>query len=900
MLRLTNIKKNYVMGEETVYALKGLDINFRKNEFVSVLGPSGCGKTTLLNIIGGLDKYTSGDLIIAGKSTKEFKDRDWDVYRNHRVGFVFQSYNLIPHQSVLGNVELALTIAGLSKTERVERARRALERVGLADKINKMPNQLSGGQCQRVAIARALVNEPEILLADEPTGALDTETSVQIMELIKEIAKERLVIMVTHNPELAERYSTRIIKLLDGNLLDDSNPYSVNQEKDEVEKSKNEIKNISKENAKMSSWTAFKLSLKNLLSKKRRTIMTIFAGSIGIIGISLVLSISYGVKGYVADMQNDMLSGSPITITQTTLDIKSLMNFATPEEKVEIIKDKGQVNIDTLVKTLVKRAETTENMMISNKIEKNFIDYLKAMPKEYLAAVVFDYGHDVTKNLYTEATFGGVGTQNMSLVAVQEIYTSILKQTEYKDYASFITSLNKAFAQSVNDKDYVETQYNILAGEVATKRDEIMIVLNKDRQISDLLLTQLGYYTQDEFLNIVDEATGKTYNKDIFKKQISYEDIMKKTFTYYPNDLVYNQQDKTTNIWEENFFRPFTYNATKTAAMDGKGVELKIVGIIEPKEEIKFGCLQSGFYYTEELSNYINEVNNNSEIVNFIKNENDKVYSMPTEDGIVEISRVKDNNIVIASQLGGIKYSYSYVLNEKTISSSGNLFGNDMYKSIMASMGMGSGASTLSELGGATVPSAISIYPSNFEDKELVLSYLDAWNDDSKEITVNNTTYAKADRELITYMDSLSIIMGMINSFINVITIALVGFTALSLVVSSVMIGIITYVSVMERVKEIGVIRSLGGRKKDVSFLFTAETFMIGLTSGVFGVAFTYFAGFIINIITKNAIQARIAILPIPVALIMILISVFLTFISGVTPSRSAAKKDPVVALRTE
>ena len=477
MLRLHKICKDYKVADTVVHALKGVSLSFRKNEFVSVLGPSGCGKTTLLNIIGGLDKYSAGDLFINGRSTKEFKDSDWDVYRNHRVGFIFQSYNLIPHQTILGNVELALTIAGVSKNERIKKAKKALDKVGLEGQYNKKPNQLSGGQCQRVAIARAIVNDPEILLADEPTGALDTTTSIQIMEIIKEIANDRLVIMVTHNAKLAEQYSTRIINLLDGEVVGDSNPFSKEEEIKEVEqlakekqeqekqeeekrakldagkKKKNEKKKEPKEKAKMSFWTAFKLSAQNLFSKRGRTIMTSIAGAIGIIGVSLVLSISFGVRTYISDLQNDMLSGNPITISQTATDLNALLSATSIGEQQTVLKENGIVNVDSVIESLVQRSGDSSSFTINNTITQEYIDFIQAMPEEYVASIFLDYGLDVTNNIYTSFYEEKGGTeQNLSLSTIKSIYTSVLKETDYANYAGYITSLSQSFMQAPGDE----------------------------------------------------------------------------------------------------------------------------------------------------------------------------------------------------------------------------------------------------------------------------------------------------------------------------------------------------------------------------------------------------------------------------------------------------------------
>ncbi len=606
MLRLSKITKDYRVADTTVQALKGIDLAFRKNEFVSVLGPSGCGKTTLLNIIGGLDKYTSGDVFINGRSTKQFRDRDWDVYRNHRIGFIFQSYNLIPHQTVLGNVELALTIAGLGKAERVERAKRALDRVGLAGQYHKKPNQLSGGQCQRVAIARALVNEPEILLADEPTGALDTATSVQIMDLIREIAEEKLVIMVTHNPELAEKYSTRIIRLLDGSVVDDTNPYSPEEEEAEIrevyeddEGGEKEATSFGKpekktkkrkkgERAKMSFWTAFRLSAQNLFTKKARTTMTSIAGAIGIIGVSLVLAISGGVKTYIANMQNDMLSASPIAIEETAYDMSALMQGMSFQEKEEMLKEHGFVNVDSLIEYLVEQAGTADSLMIQNTITQEYIDFVLGLPAEDVATIFLDYGLDVSNNIYTDFRESkGGDAKDVSLTAIRSIYTSVLKETNFAKYASYVTSLTENFAQSPSDEDYLLTQYDLLDGKIATGKNEVMIVVNKDTALNDLLLAQLGYYSQDEFINLIYRASEDgDYAPSLDKDRFSYEELRGKKFTWYPNDelFVRNENDQV---------KPFSYAAYE----DGfeEGLEFEIVGILQPKEKISYGCLSSGF-----------------------------------------------------------------------------------------------------------------------------------------------------------------------------------------------------------------------------------------------------------------------------------------------------------------
>ncbi len=904
MLRLQKITKNYKVAGGEIQVLKGLDIAFRKNEFVSILGPSGCGKTTTLNIIGGLDKYTTGDLIIAGKSTKNFTDRDWDVYRNQRIGFVFQTYNLIPHQTVLGNVELALTISGVSKEERIKRAMSALEKVGLKGEEYKRPNQLSGGQCQRVAIARALVNEPDILLADEPTGALDSKTSVQIMDLIKEISKDKLVIMVTHNGEIAEEYSNRIIRLVDGEVIEDTNPYTLEQEKLELQAQENkgeetikkEKKKDKKPKAKMSLWTAFKLSARNLLSKRGRTLLTSIAGSIGIIGISAVIAVSTGVRTYINNMQDDMLSGNPITIQETAYDMSSIMEDMSFSEKVEFVKKKGYVNVDMSIKNFAKMTQ----IAVKNNIKQEYVDYVTSMPSEY-AALKVDYNLDLSNNIYTEYKRNEEHSQMLSLSAIKNVYRSVLEQTDLKDHASLISSLGQTFMQAPDNNDYIASQYNLLKGDFADEKDEIMIVVNKDRALSDLTFAQLGYYTQEEFVTMAENATNETGSFE-FKDEFPYEELVKE-FIYYYNDDVFT---KTNNLQ-----KPFNYNFDMTET-NAQGIPLKVVGILEPKDNINFGSLKAGIYYTQELVEHIIEIESNeqtrSDIVAFTYEPDanlDEATKEQYKNGIFGITQTSNGTPVNTSILYSYEYQYKDANNENKIGIGMTMVGKvDMMSSIMSTIpGSQSGTVmptlTLRHLGGDSVANEISIYPLDFNMKDKVVEYLDKWNEDG-DIIVGDKTLAKTDRDEIKYTDNLSLIMAMIDSMIDIVTIALIAFTSLSLVVSCVMIAIITYVSVVERIKEIGVIRSLGGRKRDVSNLFNAETLMIGASSGLVGVGITYFISLIVNLIVNGAAGFSIMILPISSALIMVGLSIFLTVLSGLIPARKAAHKDPVVALRTE
>ena len=887
MLYLRSISKDYVTASETVHALKDVSISFRETEFVSILGPSGCGKTTLLNIIGGLDHYTSGDLVIGNKSTRKFSDRNWDVYRNHRVGFIFQSYNLIPHQTVLGNVELALTISGIGKEERIRRAKQALDRVGLEGQYYKRPNQLSGGQCQRVAIARALVNDPEILLADEPTGALDTATSVQIMELIKEISRERLVIMVTHNPELAEEYSTRIVRLRDGEIVEDTNPMV---EMVAPKRKKTRKRRRRREKAKMSIFTAFKLSAKNLMSKKGRTAMVGFAGSIGIIGIAMVLAFSAGIKGYVAAMQDDMLSGNPITITENAYDLDALSGMIDDSQKQDIVKEPNRVYINSLIAYIAEMEGAKESMMIENEITKDYIEFVKAMPKEYYAAMSLGYGININSGLFTDFRYGD-STGRFSAQRITDIYTAILKETEFKDYADYISMLTPSIGQAPNDKDYVLNQYDILAGDLALSgmtedgKYPIMLVLDRDDELSDLLLARYGYYTQEEFLSIIDKANAEdeNYVPEVYRDSFDYNELIGKTFTYYPSD----------EIFKKNDYSPFAYDYVSDAKdLEGaECAELVVVGIISPKDTVNYGCISSGIYYTEDLTNYILDKNGNSSFVDYLKNgEHSEMFTKYYYNIPYTFTYVYDNGDGNTNKFGGGVVGPTTSIEDmmSSMSGTGTVDSEEMIERFVRT------------LGGNNIANSVSIYPISFDDKNLVTEYLDEWNAE-KSITVNGKTITFEERSKVEYTDTLDLIISIINTMIDVISYALIAFTSISLVVSTVMIGIITYVSVVERIKEIGVIRSLGGRKKDVRHLFNAETFIIGSLAGLFGVGVTYGISFIVNLILKPLIgYPKIAALPLSQAAMLIALSVALTLISGLIPASSAAKKDPVVALRTE
>lgn len=925
MLKLERITKIYETSDSKVEALKGIDLCFRKNEFVSILGPSGCGKTTTLNIIGGLDHYTDGDLFINGRSTKGFTDHDWDIYRNHRIGFVFQSYNLIPQEDILENVELALAIGGMSKQERTEKAKKALDQVGLEGLYHKKPNQLSGGQCQRVAIARALVNEPEILLADEPTGALDSLTSVQIMDLIKEISKEKLVIMVTHNPDIAEKYSTRIIRLLDGKVVEDSNPYSASDEAKEYEKSEP----LLEEKAAMSWWTAFKLSGKNLFAKKKRTILTIIASSIGIVGISAVLAVSFGVRGYISDMQDDMLSGNPISIAESSFSLSSLLSDVSTSTKTSVLSESwkdGKIDINFMTETLVNVSSSMDASLQTNTMTAEYESYIDAMPESYYAAISKQYGINVKNNIYTDCQVNlKEQSARYSISGITSFCETILENArdgEWSSYASMIDSFTEVIGQSLDERDYVLSQYDIVAGSYPEKENEMALVLNHSNKESDFVLTLLGFYGQEEFANALYHFSGdEQEDTELWEKQqqIPVETILNKNYYYYPNDSIFKYNDAynpdasaVDYALDPTVGQPYTYDFDDGGDI-ADAMEMSISCILTPKEDVSYGCYSQGLYFTPSFAQRFIKDNYDSGVTSFIRDylaNNESATSFSS-------SIISLNGMEITS---GIGYEFDLIFEDKgeakeyhgealvgeqsqmsalmgmlsTSTSSGSSSGTGLNVEKMASL-------SLRDVGGNDIPGTIDIYPNNFNDKYLVTDYLDAWNDDGEVRLADGRTLKADEREEITYSDDLQLVISLINGVIDIVTIALVCFTALSLVVSTVMIGIITYVSVMERVKEIGVIRSLGGRKKDVSHLFNAETFMIGLMSGAFGIIITYLIELVLNLSIGTIYElGMIANLPIYVGIIVIICSILLTVIAGLLPAKSAAKQDPVAALRSE
>jgi len=962
MLRLENIIKNYEVSGASFPALKGISLAFRKNEFVSILGPSGCGKTTLLNIIGGLDHYTSGDLIIEGKSTKQYNSHDWDVYRNYRIGFIFQSYNLIPHQNILENVELALTIAGYSKAEKRKKALNALAKVGLKNAWKKMPNQLSGGQCQRVAIARALVNEPDILLGDEPTGALDSKTSVQVMELIKKISKTKLVIMVTHNPELAKKYSSRIISLLDGEVVKDTNKYSLTDEKKEKHEEFKGIKVSAKSTqlakpseAKMSWWDAFKLSAKNLISKRKRTLMVIAASSIGIVGVSAVLAVSTGVKSYIGSMENDMLSGNPIRASETSLDLASAIGQLTNLVKAKAVSESwrdGKLEIEYLTQILIENAKS--GSIIYNNLSPEYVRYVKAMPKEYSAEVFVDYGMDFSNNIYTVSKIAETDHSEetkkyaYSLSGLKNIYTAILGTLEV-DGKSLISLSNLAanfpsmFYQGLDNNEYLKSQYDKLGGEWLSDSDtddtECIIVLNRRKKMADLLLTLNGLLSEKEFTDAIWQFIE---GKEAEIKPIDYSVLLNKEFYYIPNNI-----GEKSGAFEKTgkFLTPYHYNYrfevdetnkelvsgdTHISLNDSAIRKIKIKGIIAPKEGKNYGSLTSGIYFRSPLANKALVDARNSDVYKTLEGRHQKEYTNAVFINKEGKCEAEHTNLGLTYELNFVNtavrdakketdkeiHTYGTVGSPAFIQANvtdpysekediGIFISSSLSARDLAGIKVSQDPST-GVMSYTTEPYRLQIYTEDFGKKDQAIRYLNAWNDEN--ITIIDPEKGplpppgkEGGRIKVSYTDNLTLIIAMINNLINTTTISLTVFASLALVVSTVMIGIITYISVMERIKEIGVIRALGGRKKDVRHLFNAETFILGGLGGLFGIVITYIFSFILDIVIyANFKIPYIAQLRWYTALIMIILSIVLTAISGIIPASSAAKKDPVTSLRTE
>ncbi len=918
MLVLKNIVKDYTTGDTTVRALKGIDINFRENEFVSILGPSGCGKTTMLNIIGGLDRYTSGDLVINGKSTKRFTDSDWDVYRNHSIGFIFQSYNLIPHQTVLSNVELALTLSGVSKKERRARAQEALKQVGLENQMFKKPSQMSGGQMQRVAIARALINNPDILLADEPTGALDTETSVQIMELLKEISKDKLIIMVTHNPDLATEYSNRIIRCLDGEVIGDTNPFNPDEEDFEAEKdlAKKEEQKGSK--TSMSFASAFSLSINNLRTKKARTFLTAFAGSIGIIGIALVLALSNGIQGYIDKVQEDMLLSYPMSVEKQSMDISSIMTSMTglgmeAMQGIDVEENTVYVN-----ESFMKMVNAFISQSSSNNLQ-NFKKYIEDNQGEFDAVcndIQYKYATDL--NIYKADTSEGVVQVNpstmmesMSMGADMEAMTSM---------AGSMAQMS-VWIELIGDDELMESQYDVIAGKLPERYDEVVLIVDSNNQINELVVYGLGLKDQAQLSKDIMSALAngeELESADISK--YSYDDILQMEFKVV-NTGDYFVKNQKTGLWEDN-----RENEYYVKSLVDEGMTLKIVGILKPDENNTLSIGTGGIGYRTDLMELVVSENAKTAIVK-------EQLADPSKSVItgMEFSNLTVNDFDLKDvDLSIIDFKYLDItpflsmveemdidMTQVDMTNMMAMFGFDDMTTLQKKLMEGflseeqvlalkqayidtlaatnSYSSTLELMGYSTPdsPSAIYFYPSSFESKEKLNELIEYYN--------TKVTEEGHDEYAVKCTDLIGVLMSSITSIIDIVTYVLVAFVAISLVVSSIMIGIITYISVLERTKEIGILRSIGASKKDIARVFNAETTVIGLGAGLIGIGTTLFLQLPINFVLNDILHIPAsASLPFVGGFALVIISVSLTLVAGLFPSRIAANKDPVEALRTE
>lgn len=868
MLQLKNITKNYLSGDNEVKALKGIDLEFRESEFVSILGQSGCGKTTLLNIIGGLDRYTTGDLIINDKSTKEFKDKDWDTYRNHSVGFVFQSYNLIPHQTVLANVELALTISGVSKEERRKRAIEALEKVGLGDQLNKKPNQMSGGQMQRVAIARALVNDPDILLADEPTGALDSQTSVQVMEILKEISKDRLIIMVTHNPELAEKYSTRIIKLLDGKVTDDSNPYTAS--KRELDRARTKKEKTGK--ASMKFTTAVRLSLNNLMTKKGRTFLTSFAGSIGIIGIALILSLSHGMQSYINRVEEDTLSSYPITIQEATIDMSSMMETMMGDGE-EVEHEEGKIYSRAIVNNIL---ETVSTKIQTNNLEafKTFIESDETNIKDYINAVQYSYNLDL--NIYKQDDEGNVQRVNPSIVFDKLGFGNMMESHQENSAmmsGGMMMTETDVWTEMIDNEELLKSQYDVVAGKWPEKYNEVVLIIDKNNEISDYTLYSLGI----KDVNELEESMKKIQNGETLEstkevESYKYDDLLNYKFKVLLNTDYYK---KAGDTWQD-----MSEDTEYMKELVKKAEEISIVGIIRPNEETVASSGSGLIGYNKELKEYVINKINEAEIVKEQKaNPDINIFTgiafPENTDATFDFSQLSNEQKMYMASLSQEELAdlmQTYTTNAKAT-----------YESNLTTLGVVD----------LNKPSTINIYAKDFDSKEMISNIITDYN--------NKQTDEGKEENVINYTDIVGIMMNSVSTIIDVISYVLIAFVGISLVVSSIMIGIITYISVLERTKEIGILRSIGASKKDVSRVFNAETLIVGLVAGLIGIGVTLLLNIPINLIIKSIVGiSGISKLPVVGGVILVAISVGLTMIAGLIPARFAAKRDPVEALRSE
>ena len=846
MLELNNITKVYSSEDIVVQALNDISLKFRESEFVAILGPSGCGKTTLLNIIGGLDNYTDGNLIINGKSTKKYTDNDWDLYRNHKVGFVFQSYNLILHQNALSNVELALTLSGVSKNLRRQRAIEALEKVGLADQLYKKPSQMSGGQTQRIAIARALVNNPDILLADEPTGALDSETSIQIMDLLKEIAKDRLVIMVTHNPDLAKKYATRIIKLSDGKIIGDSNPYDGQKIKIEAKKGKTR-KNF------MSFKTALGLSLNNLATKKGRTILTSFAGAIGIIGIALVLSISTGVRNYISSVEKDTLSSYPIMIEAKQIDASSLLETMKSSKEQSKKEEKNRIVTNDIMGSMIsimsKEVQSNDLKTFKKYLEKNKDKYEK-----YSNAI--QYGYNLNLQIYKNTTD-----------EVVKLNPNNILESFGMNSNSLMSVSNSVFMELLDNDDFNKKQYEVLAGSLPKKYDEVVLIVDDNNKISDYTAYTIGLKDGKE----LDEVMAKLIageEVDFEESSYTYDELLNTSFKVVLNTDYYQ---KSKSFWinmenDEDYMKKVLDNA----------LEIKIVGIVKINSDSVLSGYSSygNIGYTKDLTEYVINKVNESEIAKeqLANPEINVLNNMPFSTGEFNINNLSlENQMMLAN------------LTPQEISNLISSYSNSSYEGNLLTLGIVDLDS----------PSMISIYPKDFDSKDALKDLIDNYNQKKQK---NNK-----DEEVISYTDYVGLLMSSVTTIVDVISYVLIAFVSVSLIVSSIMIGIITYISVLERTKEIGILRSIGASKKDISRVFNAETFIVGSFAGVIGILTTLLLDIPINMIIKKLSGINnIASLPVIGGIILVIISILLTIIAGLIPAKMASKKDPVEALRSE
>lgn len=911
MLQVKQIKKQYITGELTQTALDDVSLNFRDNEFVAILGPSGSGKTTLLNIVGGLDRYDSGDLIINGISTKKYKDRDWDAYRNHTIGFVFQSYNLIPHQNILSNVELALTISGISKSERKQRAKEALEKVGLGEHIHKRPNQLSGGQMQRVAIARALVNNPDILLADEPTGALDSETSVQVMDMLKEVAKDRLVIMVTHNPELAEEYANRIVKLKDGKIISDSNPL----EPDEKEKEP-EHKKMGK--TSMSFLTSLALSFNNLRTKKGRTLLTSFAGSIGIIGIALILSISNGVNTYINDIQRDAMASYPITIDAQSIDLSSLMETASGESDKEVDHKKDAVYSDAT--KLQSFSDFTSSITKNNLTKfKKYLDNSKSEIHDYVGENGIVYSYDTKFDAYSfdpdnklvnmdgsglneemAASFGinsSGGTNSMSSMSMMS------SRMNNNNLSQLLPGSGK---QSVSPA--ITENYDVVYGKYPANYDEIVLVLDKDNEVAITTIYEMGLLPSDDYKDIM-KKIGNGEKVEINTEKWSYEDFCKTEIFVLPACDRYVKNENGLYVKAED-------DEEIAELVKEKAIKLKITGVIRPKEENDTRLITTSLGYTKALTDYLIDYAENSDVVKAQKADNTKnvINGMSfdpknDEEKIADVKKyfeemgVSEKAKMIKTFMNAASAQNSQIteqlskMTEEQLAAQMDMYLKSAQDKILLTMydnyiSPGDYEDNLSAFGVVSLdaPSSIAIYADSFENKDNISNCIEEYNKKAEE------------NDKITYTDYVGLLMSSVTTIVNVISYVLIAFVAVSLIVSSIMIGIITYISVLERTKEIGILRAIGASKKNISQVFNAETFIIGLCSGLIGIGLT-----LLILLPGNAVIHSLAgtndvsaALPPVSAVILIALSIVLTLIGGLIPAKKAAKQDPVKALRTD